>query len=426
MQKILSLLGIFFLFIMVILTLIILVVDLNIFNVKKIIYSNYPNLKVRTELFNKKSIMNNLNNDYNIKFLPYSQFEKFNYEKKKIIFENNLILKSKKIEKSISYKRYNSFFIDYFEDKIFITDYLGNVYFFDQRNLFLKKESVFAKNIKNNLRTSRVFDAFIHDNKIFVSYTFVKNGCNTINISFAKLNYEELNFKNFYNPKVCNKTGSPGRIQHYKFQNNDGLLISTSEGIHDKPGQNSQKTNSIFGKILFVPFNGEKELIFSSGHRVIQGLNVSDQKILSTEHGPRGGDEINLILNNGNYGWPNVSLGERYDFNYQDKKIAYKKDHKNNNFNEPVFSFIPSIGISEIIKLPKSFSIFYEDHYIITSLNGGSIFLTRFDEKLNKVLTIEKVFLNNRIRDIKYLNNFESIILALEENGEIGVLSKIN
>ena len=81
---------------MVILTLIILVVDLNIFNVKNNLFKLSKNLKVRTELFNKKSIMNNLNNDYNIKFLPYTQFEKFNYEKKKIIFENNLILKIKK------------------------------------------------------------------------------------------------------------------------------------------------------------------------------------------------------------------------------------------------------------------------------------------------------------------------------------------
>ena len=426
MQKILSFLGIFFLFIVIILSITFLLVDLNLFNTKKVLYSNYPNLKIRTELFNKKSIMNNLNNDYNVKFLPYTQFENLKYEKKKIIFENDLILKQKNIDESISYKKYNSFFIDYYKNKIFLTDHLGNVYFFDQKKLFKEKETVYAKNIKNNLKITRVFDSFIFDNKIYVSYTSFKNGCNTINISFAELNFKELNFKNFFNPKVCNKSGSPGRIQFYKFENNDGLLISTSEGIHDKPGENTQNKNSIFGKILFLPFDGSKELIFSSGHRVIQGLNVFDQKILSTEHGPRGGDEINLILKDGNYGWPKVSLGERYDFKYQNNNITYKKDHKINNFNEPVFSFIPSIGISEILKLPNSFSVYYENHYIITSLNGGSIYFTRFDKRLNKVLSIEKIFLNNRIRDIKYLVDYDSILLALEEDGEIGVLSKIN
>ena len=61
------------------------------------------------------------------------------------------------------------------------------------------------------------------------------------------------------------------------------------------------------------------------GHRVIQGLSVNDGIIISTEHGPRGGDEINKILSNKNYGWPIVSLGERYDFKYKNNNLTYKK-----------------------------------------------------------------------------------------------------
>ncbi len=424
MQKFFSLLGFFLILVTTIILSIFFIIDFNFFNLKKKLYLNFPNIELRTKIFNKKSVINNLENDYNIKFLPYTQFENLNYKKKKINFENNLINNSKSIDKSISYKKYNSFFIDLYEDKVLITDHLGNIYFFDQNKLLLDETNIFAKNIKNNLTVTRVFDSFIHNNKIYVSYTFKNKECNTINVSSAKLDFNQLNFKNFFNPKECNKTGSPGRIQLYKNKNTDGLLISTSEGIHDEPGKNTQNKNSIFGKILFVPLDGEKEIIYSSGHRVIQGLNVFNQKIISTEHGPRGGDEINFIENNGNYGWPDVSLGERYDFNYENKKLSYKKDHKKNNFNEPIFSFIPSIGISEIIKLPNTFSVFYDDHYVLSSLNGRSIFLIRFNKDLDKVLSIEKVFINNRIRDIKYLKKFSSIILALEEDGEIGVLTK--
>ena len=164
--------------------------------------------------------------------------------------------------------------------------------------------------------------------------------------------------------------------------------------------------------------------MISLGHRVIQGLYSNDKTIIATEHGPRGGDEINLISENKNYGWPLVSLGERYDFKYGNKVLSYGKNHKENNFQEPIFSFIPSIGISDIIKLPETFSIYYDDSFLISSLNGKSIYFTKFNDEINKIISIEKVFIGNRIRDLKFISENNSIIFALEENGEIGILSK--
>ena len=61
-----------------------------------------------------------------------------------------------------------------------------------------------------------------------------------------------LKFEKFFNPKECNKTGGIGRMQFYIHQNNPGILVSTEEGKHDKPGKNSQKDSSVFGKIIFV------------------------------------------------------------------------------------------------------------------------------------------------------------------------------
>ena len=53
---------------------------------------------------------------------------------------------------------------------------------------------------------------------------------------------------------------------------------------------------------------------------------MNDGIVISTEHGPRGGDEINKILSNKNYGWPIASLGERYDFKYENNNLTYKKE----------------------------------------------------------------------------------------------------
>ena len=401
-----------------------LLIDVNFLNLKVKIYENFPNIELRKYIFNKKSKIEHFKNDYNVKFLPYTQFEKLNYIKKKIIFENDLILKSNHSDNSIAYKRYNSFFIDFFDDKLLLTDHSGNIYYIDKSELFSNKKELKAKNIKSDFKATRVFDAFIYSNKLFVSYISEKDGCNTINVSNTEVNFKMLEFKNFFNPEICNNSGSPGKIQYFKKGAEEGILLSTSEGIHDKPGLNTQDPNSLFGKILFIPFDKEKNFeVYSIGHRVIQGLNVNNNIVISSEHGPRGGDEINRIFYKKNYGWPVVSLGERYDFKYGNDLLTYKKDHKKNNFIDPLFSFIPSIGISEIINLPKTFSIYYENHYLASSLNGRSLYFIRFDQDFKKTISTEKVYISNRIRDMKFSLENNSIVLALEELGEIGILS---
>lgn len=88
----------------------------------------------------------------------------------------------------------------------------------------------------------------------------------------------------------------------------------------------AQDLNSHFGKIVrlrddgsvppdnpFVGRQGVRPEIFSYGHRHIQGLAVHpDGRIFATEHGPLGGDELNLIRAGGNYGWPVVTWGRDY------------------------------------------------------------------------------------------------------------------
>ena len=174
----------------------------------------------------------------------------------------------------------------------------------------------------------------------------------------------------------------------------------------------------VFGKIIFVDFQTKKNIIFSKGHRNSQGLYVDNNLILSTDHGPRGGDEINKIIFNKNYGWPIASYGERY-LNSDINKPDYLKDHKSLGFEEPIFSFIPAIGISEIIKLPNSFSTHYIDNFILSSLWGSSLYRIKFDENYDRIIFIEKIFIGQRIRDITYINN---ILLALEKPSRLLLL----
>ena len=70
-------------------------------------------------------------------------------------------------------------------------------------------------------------------------------------------------------------------------------------------------------------------------------------------------------------------------------KPSYK-NHSKHGFEEPIYTFIPGIGISELIKLPDSFSKMMTNIYL--ALYGRSIFLVKFDEKFTKVIFSEKFF----------------------------------
>ncbi|PZN35018.1 MAG: hypothetical protein DIU71_01145 [Proteobacteria bacterium] len=105
----------------------------------------------------------------------------------------------------------------------------------------------------------------------------------------------------------------------------DGMLYMTTGAPF---GDGAQHLDNVYGKVLRLhddgripadnPFVGRDDVrpeIFSFGHRDQLGLAVHAQTgaVLAVEHGPNGGDELNLILPGRNYGWPNTSFGRNYD-----------------------------------------------------------------------------------------------------------------
>ena len=101
------------------------------------------------------------------------------------------------------------------------------------------------------------------------------------------------------------------------------------------------------------------------------------------------------------------------------------KNHASLGFEEPIFVFLTAIGISEIIRLPNNFSNHFVDNFIISSLWGSSLYRIKFDENYNRVIFSEKIYIGQRIRDLKYHHKMKVIFLALEEEGELGILSKL-
>ena len=351
-------------------------------------------------------------------------------------------------------------YLERHKDNLFVTAANG-IFSYVNLSEFQKKDfklKVIKSNINEIIKYNKFYqrssfgikDTLIFNDQLYISYTNeLEKNCFNTSILVANIDYNKLVFRDFYSPKICVKTQNiygefnahhaGGRIIPYK---SDRLLFSTGEFRYRDHAQDPQ---NVLGKIISINLKNKKVEIISLGHRNPQGLYYDDSKnlIFSTEHGPKGGDEINLNnLNekgNKNFGWPISSYGDHYP---GVKKIHEKnrnlknflktaplfKSHKQYGFREPLKYFTPSIGISEIIKLDKKF--INENHYSIlaTSLNGRSLYYAKLDENL-KIFEDELLFIGNenikgeRMRDLLYIKELNQIFLSFEETPSIAIMS---
>ena len=175
-----------------------------------------------------------------------------------------------------------------------------------------------------------------------------------------------------------------------------GVPTHSSEIIN-----NLAQLNSIFGKSILIDKNQLKQNIentkthnvYSRGHRNPQGLVINKNKIFSLEHGPQGGDELNEIIEGGNYGWPNASLGTRY----KDGK-SYPNSHTELSFKEPLYTFLPAIAPSSLNICPSNLQEYYINYDCLLGLSLRGMSIIIFLIKNDRVISVEKIFLNKRLR----------------------------
>ena len=361
-------------------------------------------------------------NDYNVNFLPQTEFIDFKIHKLKI---------DKNKDKYKNNSRYNNF-IEIIEDKLFIITSDGDFLYSEipNKNYDKKILNTLKINVNQEFESTQILGSMYNEDYIYISYKLkIDENCTTVGVARAKINLVNLYFKELFNLGECAKGLIwGGAISFYTNRNLDGILLTTSDTLRSKDEDKSankdlraQIDESYYNKILLYSFNNNNFEIYSRGHRNPIGLFVENNLIISTEHGPRGGDEINLIKKNNNFGWPISSYGDLYWS--KDIKPYYKKNHSEFGFIEPIFSFVPSIGISEIAKVPDNFSPYWKNNFLIGSLYGQSIYRIKFDEAYSKILFSEKIFIGERVRDIKFYKN-NSIVLSIEDGLDLAILIK--
>jgi glucose/arabinose dehydrogenase len=168
----------------------------------------------------------------------------------------------------------------------------------------------------------------------------------------------------------------------------------------------------------FIGVKNAKTAIYSYGHRNPQGLAVDPitGELWEHEHGPMGGDEINIVKKGKNYGWPIISYGINYN------KTSFTELTKKEGMEEPLFFWVPSIA-------PNGFVIVSSDKYPdwTGSLLVGSLkfqYLERLILKDTKVVKREKLYDNiGRVRNVVQAPD-GYIYMAVEGKGIYKLLKK--
>jgi len=318
------------------------------------------------------------------------------------------------------------------EDKIIVISGDGKTIYFEKKNIFNNKlnQIEITNNIqnilnKNNFNLVGIRDLFVDNKQVYISLIYKNSKGYSINAYRSDLNFEKLNFELFFKTDEYwdrYNVYSGGRFSKYK----DNKILFTIGFSNIKMA--AQKLDSLLGKIISINrLTGEHEIV-SMGHRNPQGLYyVKDSDIIiNTEHGPKGGDEININFQKNNkipnFGWDIASYGTNMD-----GSDPYKKSHSKFGFIEPLKYYVPSIGISQMVYLPNNLTLDGEKYFFVSSLRAESVYVIKTNDQFNKILDEDRIYLpQRRIRDIEYDKENNLFFLLLEFTPSVGVLKLKN
>ncbi|WP_062361650.1 PQQ-dependent sugar dehydrogenase [Variovorax paradoxus] len=225
-------------------------------------------------------------------------------------------------------------------------------------------------------------------------------------------------------PKVASRNHFGCRIVEAR----DGTLFLTL-GDRFSRKEDAQKLDNHLGKVVriakdgsapkdnpFVGRAGALPEIWSYGHRNGQGATLApDGRFWMTEHGPQGGDEINIPQAGRNYGWPVITYGE----NYGGGKIGEGITERD-GMEQPLHYWVPSIAPSGMAFLTSDrYGAAWKGNLFVGSLKFG--YLDRIELKDGKVAAEHKLLADDRarIRDVKQGPDGLLYVLTDESDGKL-------
>lgn len=264
---------------------------------------------------------------------------------------------------------------------------------------------------------------FSNDNSIYFSYSEPGQGGSSTAVARATLTGDTLqNVSVVFSqqPKVAARHHFGSRLV---FDNSGNLFIT----LGDRGSQRVEAQNlaNHIGSVVrikpdgtapegnpFVGTTGAKAEIWSYGHRNIQGAALHPQTgaLWTHEHGPQGGDEINIAEAGKNYGWPLITYGEEYGGGVIGKT-------KQQGLEQPLHYWVPSIAPSGMLFYGAELLNGWKNNMLVGSLKFGQ--LVRLELSGNKVSHEERIMIGQRIRDVRQGPDGAVYLLTDSSDGQI-------
>ncbi|MCZ6618136.1 MAG: PQQ-dependent sugar dehydrogenase [Gammaproteobacteria bacterium] len=258
-----------------------------------------------------------------------------------------------------------------------------------------------------------LFDVLVHpdyetNQLIYLSYAQGSPGANATQVARARLvhdHLEDLEVIFTVSPRKDTPVHYGGRMI---FLADGTLLITTGDGFDYR--EQAQNLTASLGKVIrinddgsvpadnpFAETAGMEAAVFSYGHRNPQGLVLDEPtgRIFLHEHGPRGGDELNLIEPGQNYGWPAVTYGMDYNGAYVSPYSELP------GMTPPLTYWVPSIGPSGLAIYNGTLFPEWRGNLFVGALVNKDV--RRLTLENGSVIAEEVLFaeLRERIRDIR-------------------------
>lgn len=313
------------------------------------------------------------------------------------------------------------------DNSFLISTRLGEIYLVKIQNHKLITTKIYSlalgphKLEMENDRGEDISDSGVKDLKVnggnlylSASYYYSQKNCYTLKLFHA--NFTNATVKNMEqvwesqpgcikgSPSVAGELGGK-----FAVLSNGDVMIGVGGGDVDKL---VNEPSSDYGKVLVLHFDGNKVIakkIFTTGHRNPSGVYVDDSsgKVYETEHGPTGGDEINELVHGKNYGWPNVTYG--MSPKPPDEYIARKEEYTHVGYSPPLFSWVPSIGVSGVSVMNKNqqFPKWNDDIFVgsLSGTNEAGQSLYRLHSEHGVINLLERIKLEDRVRSLIVSND---------------------
>jgi len=292
---------------------------------------------------------------------------------------------------------------------------------------WFRTSGILVQDLGDNLRVYASHYYWKRDQRCWVERVSLMEGARAAFLGGA----DTLHWRTLYETQPCLPIQGEGRRRGTPFAGHFGggrMVLLDPETIMLSVGDFgfngiasgrmlSQDPTASYGKAVVIHVKDGHSEIFSSGLRNPQGLYRDTGGVVwETEQGPQGGDELNLLKQGANYGWPIVTYGTDYG--------AFKwpldpQTGEHNGFEPPMYAWLPDIGVSDLIEVEKDLFPVWRGDLLVASLAGQDIFRVRIRNQ--RVAYVEPIPIEMRIRDIIETTDGKIVLWADDDNAIVSM-----